>query len=201
MSTWWPRTDGGRPCTTAARIYAAKGRPSFNPLIVHLPDRAAAERIALFDDAAALGLPVSTDLHDWDGSTPYYLPFAWRADLVFLSAAVLGQGVFEVMRAILRNGRARVVVATDGAKGSYSLARGEDIIRHTACAMLEGAVVDSNGAGDAFSSAFLHAWFEAAPLDACMRTGAIGGAYACRFHGTAERSLGLDDLARYRAAA
>ncbi len=35
-----------------ARIYAAKGRPSFNPLIVHLPDRAAAERIALFDDAA-----------------------------------------------------------------------------------------------------------------------------------------------------
>ncbi|WP_334655566.1 L-threonylcarbamoyladenylate synthase [Sphingomonas panaciterrae] len=35
-----------------ARIYAAKGRPSFNPLIVHLPDRAAAERIAVFDDAA-----------------------------------------------------------------------------------------------------------------------------------------------------
>lgn len=35
-----------------ARIYAAKGRPSFNPLIVHLPDRAAAERIAVFDDEA-----------------------------------------------------------------------------------------------------------------------------------------------------
>ena len=35
-----------------ARIYAAKGRPSFNPLIVHLPDRAAAERIAVFDDNA-----------------------------------------------------------------------------------------------------------------------------------------------------
>lgn len=35
-----------------ARIYAAKGRPSFNPLIVHLPDRAVAERIALFDEAA-----------------------------------------------------------------------------------------------------------------------------------------------------
>jgi L-threonylcarbamoyladenylate synthase len=35
-----------------ARIYAAKGRPSFNPLIVHVPDLAAAERIALFDDAA-----------------------------------------------------------------------------------------------------------------------------------------------------
>ena len=33
-------------------IYAAKGRPSHNPLIVHVPDLAAAERLALFDDAA-----------------------------------------------------------------------------------------------------------------------------------------------------
>ena len=156
---------------------------------------------ALFDDAAALGLPVSTDLHDWDGVNPYYHPFAWRADLVFLSAAVLGEGVFEAMRAIMRAGRAQVVVATAGAGGSYCLARGDDTIRHTACAALDGPVVDSNGAGDAFSSAFLHAWFEGAALDACMRSGAIGGAFACRFHGTAERSLGLAELARYRAAA
>lgn len=35
-----------------ARIYAAKGRPSFNPLIVHLPDLQAAERIAHVDAAA-----------------------------------------------------------------------------------------------------------------------------------------------------
>ncbi|GAB3382350.1 carbohydrate kinase family protein [Massilia agri] len=152
----------------------------------------------LFDDAAALGLPVSTDLHDWDGSNPYYHPFAWRADLVFLSAAALGEGVFEAMRAILRAGRARVVVATDGAAGSYALARDDGIVRHTACADPGGPVVDSNGAGDAFSSAFLHAWFEGAPLEACMRTGAIGGAFACRFHGTAERSLGLEELARFR---
>ena len=27
-----------------AKIYAAKGRPSFNPLIAHVPDRAAAEK-------------------------------------------------------------------------------------------------------------------------------------------------------------
>lgn len=38
-----------------AGIYAAKGRPSFNPLIVHVADRQAAERIAQFDrDARAL---------------------------------------------------------------------------------------------------------------------------------------------------
>src|SRR3954469_3057617 len=35
-----------------AGVYAAKGRPSFNPLIVHVLDRAAAGEIALFDDAA-----------------------------------------------------------------------------------------------------------------------------------------------------
>ncbi len=35
-----------------AGIYAAKGRPSFNPLIVHLADVAAARAIARFDDRA-----------------------------------------------------------------------------------------------------------------------------------------------------
>lgn len=180
------------------------------PRLFYLPHMQEAEHLhlsimpwaaAMFDDAAALGLPVSTDLHDWDGSNPDYHPFAWRADIVFLSAAVLGEAVFDAMRAILRNGRAQVVVATAGTGGSYSLARGNDTIRHTACAVVDGQAVDSNGAGDAFASAFLHAWFENAPLDACMRTGAIGGAFACRFHGTAERSLSLDELARYDAAA
>ena len=33
-----------------AKIYAAKGRPDFNPLIVHVPDVEAAEAIADFDD-------------------------------------------------------------------------------------------------------------------------------------------------------
>ena len=37
-----------------ARIYEAKGRPSFNPLIVHVPDFAFAERIGVFDNEARL---------------------------------------------------------------------------------------------------------------------------------------------------
>ncbi len=41
------RRDG-----TVARIFEAKGRPRFNPLIVHVPDLAAAERLAVFDDRA-----------------------------------------------------------------------------------------------------------------------------------------------------
>ena len=45
---------GGDACDdrSVAAIYAAKGRPSFNPLIVHLPDLAAAEALAQFDDRA-----------------------------------------------------------------------------------------------------------------------------------------------------
>src|SRR5438309_10000956 len=35
-----------------ARIFAAKGRPRFNPLIVHVPGLAEAEQLALFDARA-----------------------------------------------------------------------------------------------------------------------------------------------------
>ena len=35
-----------------ARIYAAKGRPQFNPLIVHVPDFDTAERYVVFNDVA-----------------------------------------------------------------------------------------------------------------------------------------------------
>ena len=35
-----------------ARLYEAKGRPRFNPLIAHVVDSTAAERVAHFDDRA-----------------------------------------------------------------------------------------------------------------------------------------------------
>ena len=41
-------TDG----TAVARLYAAKGRPAFNPLIAHVADVAAARSLAVFDSAA-----------------------------------------------------------------------------------------------------------------------------------------------------
>ena len=40
-----------RSAEAVARIYAAKGRPDFNPLIVHVPDLAAAETLGVFGDA------------------------------------------------------------------------------------------------------------------------------------------------------
>jgi L-threonylcarbamoyladenylate synthase len=38
--------------TAVARLYAAKGRPRFNPLIAHVPDLAAARGLGRFNDAA-----------------------------------------------------------------------------------------------------------------------------------------------------
>src|SRR5690349_24366126 len=35
-----------------ARIYEAKGRPTFNPLIVHVPNLEAAEKLGHFSDSA-----------------------------------------------------------------------------------------------------------------------------------------------------
>jgi L-threonylcarbamoyladenylate synthase len=52
-----------------ARLYAAKGRPSFNPLIAHVADTAAARRLARFD-AAAEKLAASF----WPGPLTLVLP-------------------------------------------------------------------------------------------------------------------------------
>jgi L-threonylcarbamoyladenylate synthase len=38
--------------TAVARLYAAKGRPAFNPLIAHVPDLSSARRLAILDGAA-----------------------------------------------------------------------------------------------------------------------------------------------------
>jgi L-threonylcarbamoyladenylate synthase len=66
-----------------ARIYAAKGRPSFNPLIVHVPDLAAAERIAVFD-APARALAEAF----WPGPLTLVLPL--RPEAGIASAVTAG---------------------------------------------------------------------------------------------------------------
>jgi L-threonylcarbamoyladenylate synthase len=43
--------DAGNEAAVEA-VFAAKGRPQFNPLIVHVPDLEMAERVAVFDDRA-----------------------------------------------------------------------------------------------------------------------------------------------------
>ena len=67
-----------------ARIYAAKGRPSFNPLIVHVPDLAAAERIGRFD-AQARALAVA----HWPGPLTLVVPLRPDAGIASLVTAGL----------------------------------------------------------------------------------------------------------------
>src|SRR5438874_7980172 len=52
-----------------ARIYEAKGRPSFNPLIVHVADFVSAERIGEFSSAAR----ALADRH-WPGPLTLVVP-------------------------------------------------------------------------------------------------------------------------------
>jgi L-threonylcarbamoyladenylate synthase len=54
-----------------AKVYAAKGRPAFNPLIAHVADVAMARRIARFDDRAE---PLA--LRFWPGPLTLVLPIA-----------------------------------------------------------------------------------------------------------------------------
>ncbi|MBD0422219.1 adenosine kinase [Streptomyces sp. TRM S81-3] len=137
------------------------------------------------------GITLSTDLHDWDGVNPYHEPFALAADLVFLSTTALADPV-RTMREIAERGRARIVVATAGAEGAYLLA--DDVLTHVPAVAPPAPVVDSNGAGDAFASAFLFGWLDGEDPRRCARYGAIAGAHACTVPSTRTDSIGRDEL-------
>ena len=67
-----------------ARIYAAKGRPSFNPLIAHVTDLAAAEREGIFNaDARALAQAF------WPGPLTLVVPVAPTCSVSTLARAGL----------------------------------------------------------------------------------------------------------------
>ena len=114
--------------------------------------------LAALVEASGRGLTTSTDLHDWDGDNAHHRPFAYAADLVFMSGSRLA-GVEDAVAAdVLDRGRARVVVVMDGAQGSRVTARGGRGFAVPALEVTGRPVVDSNGAGDAYVSGFLTAW-------------------------------------------
>ena len=85
-----------------ARIYEAKGRPSFNPLIVHVPDLAAARAIGEFDEAA-----LELAARHWPGPLTLVVPLktdAAIASLVTAGLPSIGLRVpaHPVMQALLR---------------------------------------------------------------------------------------------------
>jgi len=84
-----------------AAIYRAKGRPDFNPLIVHVADLAAAERLAAFDDRAR-----ALAARFWPGPLTLVLPLREGAGLAAavtagLPTVALRCPAHPVMRAVL----------------------------------------------------------------------------------------------------
>jgi L-threonylcarbamoyladenylate synthase len=67
-----------------AAIFAAKGRPRFNPLIVHVPGLGEAEAIAVFDDRAQ-----SVARHFWPGPLSLVLPRRAGSGVSLLACAGL----------------------------------------------------------------------------------------------------------------
>lgn len=82
-------TDG----SAVARLYAAKGRPSFNPLIAHVTDAAAARRLTRFEtDAARLAEAF------WPGPLTLVLPKAGGCTVSELATAGLDTIAVRVPR-------------------------------------------------------------------------------------------------------
>ncbi|MEH3106124.1 MAG: L-threonylcarbamoyladenylate synthase [Sphingomonas fennica] len=95
-----------RDAAAVARIYAAKGRPAFNPLIVHVTDVAAARAIARLD-AVAEALAAAF----WPGPLTLVLPKAAGCPV----AAIVTAGLETVAVRVPAHPAMRAVIAAAGA--------------------------------------------------------------------------------------
>lgn len=112
---------------SVAAIYAAKGRPSFNPLIVHVADLEAAERIAVFGEAAR-----ALAAAHWPGPLTLVLPL--RADSGIASLVTAGLTTIAIrvpahpaMQALLTSCRRPLAAPSANASGSISPTRASHV--------------------------------------------------------------------------
>jgi L-threonylcarbamoyladenylate synthase len=110
-----------------ARIYAAKGRPSFNPLIVHLRDLAAAERIGVFDDTAR-----ALATAHWPGPLTLVVPLREHSGVAALvtaglSTIALRVPAHPVMQAVLAATGKPLAAPSANASGRISSTRAEHV--------------------------------------------------------------------------
>lgn len=111
-----------------ARIYAAKGRPSFNPLIVHVPDLERAQRLALLDaDALALA-----NAH-WPGPLTLVVPRRTDAGIASIVTAGLDSIAIRVpahptMRALLEAVGRPLAAPSANASGRISPVRADHVL-------------------------------------------------------------------------
>lgn len=112
-----------------ARIYEAKGRPSFNPLIVHVSDLAQAEQIV------DLG-PLSKNLAEahWPGPLTIVAPLRAGSGIASIVTAGLDTAAIRVpshraMQALLRAVGRPLAAPSANASGSISATRAEHVVR------------------------------------------------------------------------
>jgi len=120
------RADSG---DAVARIYAAKGRPSFNPLIVHVGEMAQAELLAVFDDTARQLAKAF-----WPGPLTLVLPVRATAPLASLTTAgldtiALRMPAHRAMRDLLEAAGLPLAAPSANASGSISPTRAEHVAR------------------------------------------------------------------------
>lgn len=111
-----------------AAIYAAKGRPSFNPLIVHVLDLEAAEAIAVIDDRAR---PLA--LAFWPGPLTLVLPVRPESGIASLVTAGLNTIAIRVpahraMRALLAATGKPLAAPSANASGAISPTRASHVL-------------------------------------------------------------------------
>ena len=124
-----------RDADAVARIYAAKGRPDFNPLIVHVPDLAAAERLGRFG-AAERALAARF----WPGPLTLVVPRAQECPVASIATAGLDTIALRVpghraMQALLAATGAPLAAPSANASGRVSPTKAAHVL-----ASLDGRV-------------------------------------------------------------
>jgi L-threonylcarbamoyladenylate synthase len=112
-----------------AAIYAAKGRPSFNPLIVHVLDLAAADAIA---DLSATARKLAEAF--WPGPLTLIAPLKPGALIAALATAglptiALRAPAHPAMRALLQASGKPLAAPSANASGTISPTRAEHVVR------------------------------------------------------------------------
>jgi L-threonylcarbamoyladenylate synthase len=112
-----------------ARIYQAKGRPSFNPLIVHVPDLPAATAIGAFSDQA-----LALAERHWPGPLTLVVPLQPGPGVAALVTAGLNTIALRVpahaaMQALLRATGKPLAAPSANASGSISPTRAEHVLK------------------------------------------------------------------------
>lgn len=132
-----------RDSGAVARIYAAKGRPDFNPLIVHVPDLAAAEKLGVFG-AGERALAAAF----WPGPLTLVVPRTHDCPVASIATAGLDTIAIRVpghraMQALLAATGAPLAAPSANASGRVSPTKAEHVL-----ASLDGriALVIDDGA-------------------------------------------------------